>query len=336
MVRQRASGRSHATLEPASEAQTIVNTSQHSGNSTCTNSSLGLVLRSASIPPCQSRQRILTCWWSGTATASTLRRSPLLTKMWSVNRHEGEDRSMTASTSACRARTLNQWLASLDPDAIPPFDTARTDWKLPTYKGAFGNWVFRFRAFPKRADRRVVQGPTVGMFGPPKPIWVNDHSDLMDRIGRKSRKYGELDRPLVIALLYEQWTANAHHLTRALFGWAWGYPEMFRARRIEPTWPPGADGAWLTRNGPTNRNGAAILCAFHLAPHSVAKTGLYLLHHPWARRPLTASLPFADTRVSLEGGEVLETVATTSVNKLFGLPSVWPPSVPFPKEPTPQ
>lgn len=228
-------------------------------------------------------------------------------------------------------RVLDEWLRSLDPDAVPPYDTAKSRWPLPVYEATSGDWRFRFRAIPKRPDRRVLEGPTVGMFGPPKAVWVNDHKDLMDRIGRKSRKYGALDRPLVIALLYERWTAAAHHLTRALFGWGWDYPCMIRAGHIDPTWPDEADGAWLTRGGPTNRNGSAILCGFHTAPHSVAQSELQLWHHPWTRRPLTTNLPFAATRLDTESGEIVDSAPTALVRELFDLPAEWPPGVPFPR-----
>lgn len=227
-------------------------------------------------------------------------------------------------------RFVDRWLASLDPDAVPQYAASNTDWDLPKRDATFGDWQFRFRAIPKRSDRRVVEGPTVGKFGPPKAVWVNDHDDLKDRLGRKSRKYGELDRPLVIALLYERWTAATHHLTRALFGWGWGYPHLFRTGRLDPTWPLEADGSWVNRDGPLNRFCSAILCGLHTAPHSVVRCPLELWHHPWARHPLTADLPFAATRIGSVRDEVVETAETASVSELFNLPEEWPPGVPFP------
>lgn len=162
-------------------------------------------------------------------------------------------------------RTVNKWLASLDPNTVSLAGTRSWLEGLPMYEAPFADWTFRFRALPKRQDRRVSEGPTVGMFGPPRAFWVNDHKDLMDRISRKSRKYGDPDRPLVIALLYDRWTANAHHLTRALFGWGWGDLEIVRAGRLDRSWAAEADGIWLTRSGPANRDSFAILCAIHLS-----------------------------------------------------------------------
>jgi hypothetical protein len=230
------------------------------------------------------------------------------------------------------SRTVAEWLAELDPDAVPPFDQSKRDWALPTLEATFEGWAFRIQAIPKRSDRRVAEGPTVGMFGPPEAIFVNDHEDLHQRIGQKSRKYGEPDRPLLIAVLYARWTADAENMMRALFGGGWGHSGMLRSGRIEPTWPDDVDGVWLARSGPRNRNGSAILCALRLAPHSIAESSLWLVHHPWARKPLTTSLPFASMRVEPTTGRIVETQATSSAADLFRLPTKWPPGEPFPRK----
>lgn len=229
------------------------------------------------------------------------------------------------------AAKLQTWLDSLDPDEAIPHSGLAAYHALPVLEQGYGTWRFRFRAVPKRSDRRTIQGPTVGMFGPPQAVWVNDHTALRERVEDKSRKYGDLDRPLVFALLYERWTAGSHHLAQALYGWGYGQADMMRSGRIEPTWPPEANGAWLTREGPVNRTGAAVLAAIHLAPHSIARTELHVWHHPWARRPLKYALPFAAMALDHSTGEIEAVDPSRRPSNIFGLAEDWPPGQPFPR-----
>jgi hypothetical protein len=227
------------------------------------------------------------------------------------------------------AKRVGEWLATLDPDAITGPLRIGQVWTTPERALTFGDWSFRFRAIPKKADRRALRGPTVGLYGPSKGVIVNDHVTLEERLRAKSNRYGELDRPLLLALLYQRWTAREYHLLRALFDHAWEHPKMIRAGRVDPSWPDDASGLWLTKSGPSNRRSSAILCGIQVAPFWVNRANLWLIHNPWAQAPLTAPMPFATTTFSLEGGERINTEAERTAAEIFGLPEVWPPGEAF-------
>jgi hypothetical protein len=227
---------------------------------------------------------------------------------------------------------LGAWLRTLDPDdaRFSNLATNLEPWEsLPYYDWHQDGWHMRFVAFPRGPrSRGKAHGPTVGAYGPGGAIMVDDHFAIKQRLEDKASKYGQLDRPFVIAILSLRITTRQSEILEALYGSAWEYPQMIREGIIRRGgW---TEGLWLSREGSSRRNVSAVLTSSAVRPWMVARANFCIFHNPWATHAVRADLPFASVRADLEDGSLQASDATLSPSQIFGIDPNWPPGEPFP------
>lgn len=155
---------------------------------------------------------------------------------------------------------------------------------------------------------------------------ITPHTDLRDALYEKSRRYGSLDRPYLIAVADGKdqfFSKDSIHtaLTEAVFG-----DEIVQFNGSTASIARAKNGFWHGLNGPQNRHVSGVL----LLP----ETGLWKLReekwqpvlavNPWAERPLPDALREMN-RFEADGDRWVFREGKRFAD-LVGLPDPWPPS----------
>lgn len=225
------------------------------------------------------------------------------------------------STRALR-RDLLAWLAALDPDAmVSQGDPDEVDRHAHVWRES--GWVLRFRPLPKRVAIRGTGDGIIGSFSKPGGL-IDTRGPLVKAVKDKASAYGTLDRPYVLAILFEHDFLDEEDLLNALFGSIAVRIPVDPAATLEAETVRLRDGAWLGPAGPTHTRVGGVLTAVNLLPWGVSRVAPHLWLNPWATRPIGSRLPWRTTEADPEEGTVDVRPATVSPETLFGLSADWP------------
>jgi hypothetical protein len=241
----------------------------------------------------------------------------------------------TQTTPSLRSlkQQLGEWLRALDPNdsGFADLATQSEPWNSwPSYDWRQEGWHIRIKAIPKGPIfRGKSNAPTIGIYMPNQAIMVNDQFEIRERLNDKAKKYGQQDKPYVIALLSLRVTTSETEILAALFGSDWESPQSIREGN---TRHGSGEGLWLSEAGPMRRNVSAVLTSTAVRPWMVARANVVVIHNPWADHPVTAELPFASVHADVADGTLRTSSAALSAAELFGIDPDWPPGEPFPKD----
>jgi hypothetical protein len=197
---------------------------------------------------------------------------------------------------------IKERIAGLNPDIVE--HAVRSGYGSPrwTYRDE-GGFELEITAVPKSPESRG--NPEVRPIGayPGEVRWGDSRAVLKKSIDSKATKYGELDRPFVIAV-NANWGTGRDVVGKALFGSKAFHDE--------------SDGVW----NPTRNTRLSGVLVTTVVPWNVHCAPLCLYHNPFAKqscRDITWRIPQAIARDSgmqwLEGSNSAE---------LFELPKEWP------------
>jgi hypothetical protein len=124
---------------------------------------------------------------------------------------------------------VHAWLDTLNVDALRATLEAGGLDHMPSMNWSHEGWELTFRAIPLSGARRGSAKRLVGAHGD-GVRWVNAWEPLRDAVKKKANRYGELARPLVVAINAERFHLDAIDEEQALYGeeqWVevWGHPE---------------------------------------------------------------------------------------------------------------
>ena len=220
---------------------------------------------------------------------------------------------------------LIRWLATLDYHRAVELATAKRFGELPVCRWQRAGWTLRFMALPKVPPER---GPTIGMY-PTEGGVFDSRSEILPTLKKKASRYGQLDRPYVIAVLCDSVVADDSDIEAALYGRTTVSVARVEGETSFTDAHRKADGLWTPARG---TRVSAVMTALRLKPWAVARVVPRLWINPWATAPLTVAMPWTslatatDTDVSDIGQP---TIAPCDV---LGLGSDWPPGEPFPDQ----
>jgi len=188
---------------------------------------------------------------------------------------------------------LERWLSGLDADELLRVqDSVGLD-ALPTYRWQHQGWLATFTAHPRRPDLRgrpdfrPVGAHMIGGAG-----LRRDDVEIRNAVVQKARKYGDLDHPLVVALLGTSHFLDDLDVMEALFGSEEYLLERLRGDQHQRRHPRTVDGALLGPSGSRRQKVSAVVVAMLLMPWNMDKVEPTAWINPFAARPLLASLPF--------------------------------------------
>jgi hypothetical protein len=188
----------------------------------------------------------------------------------------------------------------------------------PTLCLEFDGWKIKLKAItanrPHGEDHRVLGIQTQGTGR------ADDLSPLRRKIRNKAGRYGETDRPYLLAILALGDTVDDIDIGDALLGTSAVVldPHSDNIREIRKR-----DGAWFGPRGPQNTRLSGVLIARGLVPHGIATTLPILLRNPWAAHPLDDDFPWHTIRWN-DAGDPQISAARIDASALFDFPDGWP------------
>jgi hypothetical protein len=217
------------------------------------------------------------------------------------------------------ASEVVRWLDTLDVDRAIA-DSADSYDALPEYHWQHEDWKLRLRAIPVKPDARGLKRRLIGIkgFG---ARFIDGWTPIRDAILNKSRRYGELDLPLVVAVNVDTFNLDPIDESQALFGQE-QYSFAAGSAHDEPRFTRAPNGAWRGPSGPRGRRCSGAWLFSNLSPYTIAQRRHTLYLNPLGNLQIPPSfllMPHAivvDERIHLAKGATLRDV--------FELEEHWP------------
>lgn len=223
-------------------------------------------------------------------------------------------------------REVEAWLRSLDYERIQTI-VRESDYldRLPVLRLDAGGMTLNIRPVPKSDNIQGRAGVApVGIFGPGKAELVDTVTGVRKAGQSKSKKYGDLVLPYIIAMNVLEQFARKYCVVDAMFGSEGvrhtGYfdgSEKIEAIREH-------NGLWLNNKGPINQNVSAVLVFFGLKPWNLTTVESVLIENPFAARALSNILPIKRIVGDVSSGELSELREEESIGSVLKLPEPWP------------
>jgi hypothetical protein len=223
-------------------------------------------------------------------------------------------------------RDLSRWLSGLDPDEVTKVMVSGGgiySWPSP-FEWSESGWEVEFIPIPKVARARGRPGiRPIGVLKGLGPEVVDRYAPIRRVLDFKAKHYGELDYPLVVAVLVQEHFASQGVLKQVLFG----EPDSMVSQKERAK--VGLDGFFHT---PRAARVSAVLAATELAPWTVARNAPATWRNPYAKRPLVTKLPFRASLWDYDRSKMVEGSPGKSSHELLGIAVTWPgPGKPFPR-----
>lgn len=226
------------------------------------------------------------------------------------------------SQTSCKAliRSIHEWLDSMNVDNVSSIVAEQGLEAAPSMAWEHENWKLTLRPIPVKPARRGKLRTLVGMYGGGAGI-IDDWTPLRNALKKKGGKYGNLDKPFIVAV-----NANAFNLDpidemQALFGQEQyveyvGRPDMGGHMRRVP------NGAWMGPEGPQGRRVSGAWFFNDLTPYSIASRRCTLYVNPMANHILPESMFRFSTAKVINDRMVRQD--GWDLASLFGLDKGWP------------
>lgn len=211
------------------------------------------------------------------------------------------------------ARIIADYIESLDPDALPH------NWRPLRFVQS--GVTFHVTPFQKKSERNMG-ARTIGCFHG-NTQFISSSGDLKSVLKRKASRYGQLDRPYIIALACPEFHLGLEELTNALFG-----SVAYRFNRAEPERPGrmvrNRDGLWNRPiPGPSNTGVSGVLFVPGMDMTAFASRSFLFILHPEPRHPASQDWFPADTHI-IQGEQLHQVETGQRLGLAFDLEEVWP------------
>ena len=217
-------------------------------------------------------------------------------------------------------RDLMNWLDSLNPDEIIETFGKEGVEATPVYEWEYDGWFVSFRPIPLKPERRGKSKSLIGAVSTGGGI-VDDWTPIRNAVKYKGSKYGELNKPLLVAVNLDSFHLDRIDEMQALFGQerfviAVDQPEQ------EPRFERVPNGAWYGKSGPQYTRVSGLWIFNDLSAYNVGVRRSTIYFNPWAVFSLPEILKYFP-HASLNGKK-MEWVEGASLSTLFGLKDGWP------------
>jgi hypothetical protein len=191
---------------------------------------------------------------------------------------------------AALRRRLENWLSTLNWNAVQEAWAGEGFDGLPTYPWEHSGWSVIFQALPKTgASRGSTDVRPIGLTMPLKVHQITVDEDIKSAVSVKN-KYGRLDLPFAVAVNVTGDFCSKYDVMNSLFGHEtviFGPGGTRPGERLH-------DGAWDGPRGPQNTTISAVMVFKGLTAWNMRSNSPWLVHNPWAARALDpAELPFS-------------------------------------------
>lgn len=217
-------------------------------------------------------------------------------------------------------RELSAWLATLDPDAVKNAVDEHGFEAIPKMQWRHDGWKIEFEAIPIKPEKRGNGQRVIGMLSG-GARFINVWKSIRDALRSKGNRYGELSKPLVVAVNVEAFSLDKINEMQALYG-----QEEYVFSRENPEAQPimhrVANGLWNGPHGPqyTRISGAWLFGGIN--PWNIVSRKNTVYFNPWAQFAAPDELRMLNHASANE--EKMEWVDGIALTELLGLESSWP------------
>jgi hypothetical protein len=280
-----------------------------------------------------------TCYFDQDRTSAEERRRERLydaiNQLWNPDFHvwlDIENETESSPSGAPLRKALDEWLKGLDPDEVAASHDPGNMFDLPNFTWERDGWTVSFWAIPIKPEARGrPDSRLIGVYGTGEAKFVDDKTPIRSRLGAKARRYGDLDRPFVIAFSCHAMFVDHISIVDSLYGDEAVQFGHDAKGEIVTRGIRRRNGFWRGSEGPRNRRVSAVLIGRNIAPWNVVERSPVLWHHPFANNPLDFEFVYPSQRLDLDQDRLVETAGTRSMHEFFELPPEWPgPDEPFP------
>ncbi len=173
----------------------------------------------------------------------------------------------TPPSGARLRRDLTKWLGSLDFPTIDALFKANTLDEIPRYEWSHEGWNILFRPIPKSPKSRgQPRTRPIGMMVP-EARYLATHVDLREALENKSKKYGKLDLPYVVAVNMFAMHCDLIDIMNALFGQETCVVFESAGGKLDSR--PGErkrNGFWFGPRGARNSEVSGVVVTVNLSP----------------------------------------------------------------------
>jgi hypothetical protein len=238
-----------------------------------------------------------------------------------------EDGYPTTSPSGRKIRdSLKKWLDSLNHDTCSSLVSQERFDELPTCQYVVEGWTLDFQAIPKPGKRRGQQPGRLILFHEVGIHMVDARTPIRDAIRRKASRYGDIQRPYIVAVNAIGHFIDDIDIVGALFGQEIILYSVSRELQISHRPARRPDGVWTSEEGARNTRISGVLLGLNVFPSSVAVSELALYHNPWAQRTYKGLLSCLDEYLPEDAR--LEKKEGVHPRTIFQLKEGWPNSTP--------
>jgi hypothetical protein len=223
------------------------------------------------------------------------------------------------SGNRLRSATL-AWLNSLNPDEIQRTIVEQGIKSAPSLKWAHEDWELLLRPIPLKLERRGKSNTLIGILDGGAGF-IDGWSPIRDAVKFKGGKYGDLHKPLLVAINVGSFDLDPIDEMQALYG-----QEQFLFSRDdlekEPIFERAPNGAWYGHKGPKGRRVSGVWLFNDLNAYTIASRRHTVYFNPWARHALPEGLKQMPHASATDG--LMQWQDGVSFRDVLGLSHNWP------------
>jgi hypothetical protein len=220
---------------------------------------------------------------------------------------------------------LERWLGELDHAQISRLYEEGAYDAVPELAWEEQGCTLTFTPIPKGPELRGQPGARpVGVVMPAEMRQLHTHEDIRAAVEGKAAKYGNLNRPLVVAVNVLDDLCEDYDIWNALFGEEGVVAIQQQNGQVREEWERAPNGALRGRVGPRNRLVSAVSIVHQLSPSNLRTRSVTLIHNPWTTNPLPLdAVPIPHATISVADGRIDRHDGRDHAD-IIGVPNPWP------------
>lgn len=213
-------------------------------------------------------------------------------------------------------KDLDRWLKGLDPDQVTNDIEAQGDDRIPKFNWEHDGWQVEFEAIPIKPERRGKGQRVIGVqfYG---VRWANEWKPIRDAVRSKGGRYGEIEKPLIVAVNVDSGFLDQIDEMQALFG-----QEEYVINGTTSDLRRAPNGAWYGPNGPQYTRVSGVWIFGGLNPWNIITRKNTLYINPWTKFPLPASIHAMNH--AMVTNEKMKWIKGKQLSTILGLSEQWP------------
>lgn len=209
---------------------------------------------------------------------------------------------------------------TLDPDASQQIIDANGFEAGPSLQWSHEDWRVTFRAIPLKPERRGKATTLVGVLDG-GAAFIDSWTPIRNAVRYKGARYGDLGKPLLIAVNFDSMALDPIDEVQALYG-----QEQFVFNAADPSQEPrmgrARNGVWYGNKGPQAVRVSGVWIFDNLSMSTIARRRQSIYFNPWAAHELPRVVTHLPHVLAVDGR--LHRHAGLSLREVFDLAEGWP------------